>query len=140
MSAAKSSWLNKAADVINSTMQNSWVYGGSYFVLVVLFTFFYTAIIFDPKSISENLQKNGGFIPGIRPGQSTMDFFNFLVVRITLTGAIFLGFIAVLPLITQNATGIATFSVGGTSLLIVVSVVIDTIKQIQAQLSMAEYD
>lgn len=140
MSAAKISWLNKAAEVINNTMQNSWVYGGSYFILVVLFTFFYTAIVFDPKSISENLQKNGGFIPGIRPGQSTMDFFNFLVVRITLTGAIFLGIIAVLPLITQNATGIATFAVGGTSLLIVVSVVIDTIKQIQAQLSMAEYD
>lgn len=140
MSAAKIDWLAKVAETINNIMQNSWVYGGSYFALVVLFTFFYTAIVFDPKSIAENLQKNGGFVPGIRPGQSTMDFFNFLVVRITLTGAVFLGLIAVLPLMTKNITGITTFAVGGTSLLIVVSVVIDIIKQIQAQLSMAEYD
>lgn len=140
MSATKIEWLVNAADSINKIFQGSWVYGGSYFILVVLFTFFYTAIVFDPKTISENLQKNGGFIPGIRPGQSTMDFMNFLMLRITLSGAVFLGIIAVLPLIMKDVSGVATFAVGGTSLLIAVSVVIDTIKQIQAQMVMVEYE
>lgn len=140
MAASKIDWLVRISETINNVMQNSWVYGGSYFFMVVLFTFFYTAIIFDPKSIAENLQKNGGFVPGIRPGQSTIDFLNFIVIRVTLTGSVFLGLIAVLPLLTKNISGITTFAVGGTSLLIVVSVVIDVIKQIQAQLSMAEYD
>lgn len=140
MSATKIEWLVNAADSINRLFQGSWVYGGSYFVLVVLFTFFYTAIVFDPKTISENLQKNGGFIPGIRPGQSTMDFMNFLMLRITLSGAVFLGIIAILPLIMKDVSGVATFAVGGTSLLIAVSVVIDTIKQIQAQMVMVEYE
>lgn len=140
MSAAKISWMTNISDAINNFMQNQWVYGGSYFVLVVLFTFFYTAIIFDPKAISENLQKNGGFIPGIRPGQSTMDFMNFLMTRITLSGAIFLGLIAVLPLAVKDVSGISTFAVGGTSLLIAVAVVIDIIKQIQAQMVMVEYE
>lgn len=140
MSATKIEWLVNAADSINKLFQGSWVYGGSYFILVVLFTFFYTAIVFDPKTISENLQKNGGFIPGIRPGQSTMDFMNFLMLRITLSGAVFLGIIAVLPLIMKDVSGVATFAVGGTSLLIAVSVVIDTIKQIQAQMVMVEYE
>lgn len=140
MSATKIEWLVNAADSINKIFQGSWVYGGSYFVLVVLFTFFYTAIVFDPKTISENLQKNGGFIPGIRPGQSTMDFMNFLMLRITLSGAVFLGIIAILPLIMKDVSGVATFAVGGTSLLIAVSVVIDTIKQIQAQMVMVEYE
>lgn len=140
MSATKIEWLVNAADSINKIFQGPWVYGGSYFVLVVLFTFFYTAIVFDPKTISENLQKNGGFIPGIRPGQSTMDFMNFLMLRITLSGAVFLGIIAVLPLIMKDVSGVATFAVGGTSLLIAVSVVIDTIKQIQAQMVMVDYE
>lgn len=140
MSAAKISWMVKISDAINHFMQNQWVYGGSYFLLVVLFTFFYTAIVFDPKTIAENLQKNGGFIPGIRPGQSTMDFMNFLMTRITLSGAIFLGIIAVLPLAVKDVSGISTFAVGGTSLLIAVAVIIDIIKQIQAQIVMVEYE
>lgn len=140
MSAAKISWMTNISDAINNFMQNQWVYGGSYFVLVVLFTFFYTAIVFDPKAIAENLQKNGGFIPGIRPGQSTMDFMNFLMTRITLSGAIFLGVIAVLPLAVKDVSGISTFAVGGTSLLIAVAVIIDIIKQIQAQMVMVEYE
>lgn len=140
MSATKIEWLTKAAETMNGIFQNSWIYGGSYFVLVVLFTFFYTAIVFEPKAIAENLQKNGGFIPGIRPGQSTMDFMNFLMLRITLSGAVFLGIIAVLPLVVKNVSGISAFAVGGTSLLIAVSVVIDIIKQIQSQMVMVEYD
>lgn len=140
MSAAKIAWLTKMAETINNLSQNSWIYGWSYFILVVLFTFFYTAIVFDPKAISENLQKNGGFIPGIRPGQSTMDFMNHLMLRITLSGAVFLGIIAVMPLIVKDISGITAFAVGGTSLLIAVSVVIDIIKQIQAQMVMMEYD
>lgn len=140
MSATKVEWLIKIAEIMNNLFRNSWVYGGAYFALVVLFTFFYTAIVFEPKAIAENLQKNGGFIPGIRPGQSTMDFMNFLMLRITLSGAVFLGGIAVLPLIVKDVSGISAFAVGGTSLLIAVSVVIDIIKQIQSQMVMVEYD
>lgn len=140
MTAAKISWMTKISEIINKFMQNPLIYGGSYFVLVVLFTFFYTAIVFDPKTIAENLQKNGGFIPGIRPGQSTMDFMNFLMTRITLSGAVFLGVIAVLPLVVKDVSGISAFAVGGTSLLIAVSVIIDIIKQIQSQMVMVEYD
>lgn len=140
MSATKVEWLTKIAEMMNNLFQNSWIYGGSYFALVVLFTFFYTAIVFEPKAIAENLQKNGGFIPGIRPGQSTIDFMNFLMTRITLSGAVFLGVIAVLPLVVKDASGISAFAVGGTSLLIAVSVVIDIIKQIQSQMVMVEYD
>ncbi|KKP98722.1 MAG: Protein translocase subunit SecY [Parcubacteria group bacterium GW2011_GWD2_38_12] len=140
LSATKITWLINAAATVTSLTQNQWIYGGSYFVLVVLFTFFYTAIVFEPKTISENLQKNGGFIPGIRPGQSTTDFMNFLMLRITLSGAIFLGIIAVLPLAVKDVSGISTFAVGGTSLLIAVSVVIEIIKQIQAQMVMVEYE
>lgn len=140
MSATNIEWLSNMAGSINGFFQNPWVYGGSYFVLVVLFTFFYTAIVFEPKAIADNLQKNGGFVPGIRPGQSTMDFINFLMLRITLSGAVFLGIIAVLPLVIKDVSGVSTFAVGGTSLLIVVSVVIDMIKQIQAQMVMVEYE
>lgn len=140
MTAVKISWMTSISEIINKFMQNPWIYGGSYFILVILFTFFYTAIVFDPKTISENLQKNGGFIPGIRPGQSTMDFMNFLMTRITLSGAVFLGIIAVLPLAVKDISGISAFAVGGTSLLIAVSVVIDIIKQIQSQMVMVEYE
>ncbi len=94
---------------------------------------------FDPQQISENLQKSGAFIPGVRPGHSTMQYLARIVTRITLVGALFLGIIAVLPLIMQGFTGGTTFAVGGTALLIVVSVVIDLIKKIDAQIAMREY-
>lgn len=119
---------------------NQWIYGGLYFVLVVLFTFFYTAVTFDPKSVSENLQRQGSFVPGIRPGAPTMEYLNWIVNRITLSGALFLGLIAVLPFIIQGITGIKTITIGGTGILIVVSVVIETIKQIEAQLVMRDYE
>jgi preprotein translocase subunit SecY len=120
-------------------LSNSWVYGGGYFILVFLFTYFYTAVTFDPDQISKNLQKNGAFIPGVRPGQSTSEFISRVLTRITLVGALFLGLIALLPLIVRGLTGITAISVGGTALLIVVSVVIDLIRKIDAQVSIREY-
>ena len=104
-----------------------------------MFTYFYTAVTFDPHSMSENLQKSGAFIPGIRPGQSTEDYISKIVSRITLVGALFLGVIAVLPLIVRAVTGITAIALGGTAMLIVVSVVLDLIKQTDAQISMHEY-
>ncbi len=129
-------WAGK----INDLFANQLFYGLLYFILVVVFTYFYTAVTFDPKSIAENLQRQGGFIPGIRPGVPTMEYLNKISNRITLTGAIFLGVVAVLPFIVQNITGIKTLAIGGTGILIVVSVVIETIKQIEAQLIMRDYE
>jgi preprotein translocase subunit SecY len=131
--------LGTASSWILSTLQNQWVYGIAYFLLVFAFTYFYTAVTFDPNQISENLQKNGAFIPGVRPGQSTAQHVSKILTRLTLFGALFLGIIAVLPLIVQGATGITAFAIGGTALLIVVSVVIDLIKKTEAQISMKEY-
>jgi preprotein translocase subunit SecY len=111
-----------------------------YFVLVVAFTYFYTAVVFDPNKISESLQKQGGYILGIRPGKNTADYLYRIMNRITLSGAVFLGLIAVLPFVIQSFTNIGSISVGGTGLLIVVSVVIETIKQIQGQLAMRDYE
>jgi len=125
---------------VNSLFQNQVFYGSMYFVLIVLFTYFYTAVVFDPVKISENLQKQGGYIPGIRPGKTTADFLYKIMNRITLAGALFLGAIAVLPFIVQGLTNIQTLRIGGTSILIVVSVVIETIKQIEGQLVMRDYE
>jgi preprotein translocase subunit SecY len=122
-----------------NVLNNNWFYGGAYFFLVFIFTYFYTAVTFDPDQISTNLQKNGSFIPGVRPGKSTSDHISRILTRLTLVGALFLGVIAILPLIVAQTTGITAISVGGTSLLIVVSVVIDLIKKIDAQASIREY-
>ena len=119
---------------------NSWVYAIFYFVLVFLFTYFYTAVTFDPDAISKNLQKSGAFIPGIRPGKSTAEFISKVLTRITLVGAIFLGLIAVLPLAMKAITGFVSLTIGGTALLIVVSVILETIKQVQSQVVMREYE
>ena len=97
-------------------------------------------MVFDPVKISENLQKQGGYIPGIRPGKTTADYLFKIMNRITLAGALFLGAIAVLPFIVQGLTNIQTLRIGGTSVLIVVSVVIETIKQIEGQLVMRDYE
>lgn len=136
---ASNPFLLKISDIFITLTNNLWVYGGLYFILVFLFTYFYTAVTFDPESVSTNLQKNGAFIPGIRPGGSTSDYIAKLLNRITLFGAIFLGFIAVLPIIMQSITGISSLALGGTALLIVVSVVLDLVKKIDAQVSMREY-
>lgn len=116
-----------------------WAYGVVYFVLVFLFTYFYTSVTFDPHQISENLQKNGAFIPGVRPGAATADYLAAILTRITLVGALFLGVIAVLPIVMQSITGITTLAIGGTALLIVVSVVLDLVRKIDAQLAIREY-
>lgn len=131
--------IQKISHLLISFTQTSWLYAVLYFILVFLFTYFYTAVTFDPESLSTNLQKNGAFIPGIRPGPSTADYISKVLGRITLLGAVFLGFIAVLPLIMQSLTGIAALALGGTSVLIVVSVVLDLMKKVDAQISMREY-
>lgn len=120
-------------------VNNTWLYSLAYFIFVFLFTYFYTAVTFDPDQLSTNLQKNGAFVPGIRPGTATRDYIAKILNRITLMGAVFLGLIAVLPLIVKSVTGISAFAIGGTALLIVVSVVLDLIKKVEAQLSMREY-
>ncbi len=122
-----------------SFINNHLLYNIAYFLLVFVFTYFYTAVTFDPQTISENLQKSGAFIPGVRPGQSTAEHLSKIVTRITLVGALFLGVIAVLPLILRSYTGITTLAIGGTGLLIVVSVVLDVVKKLDAQVSMREY-
>ncbi|MEK7576750.1 MAG: preprotein translocase subunit SecY [Patescibacteria group bacterium] len=138
---SSNSFVLGISHVLTSFLNNLLLYGISYFLLVFLFTYFYTAVTFDPEAISSNLQKQGGFIPGIRPGPSTTEFLSKLITRITLVGAVFLGVIAVLPLIMQALfSQIQSLTIGGTALLIVVSVVLETIKQIRAQLTLREYD
>ncbi len=134
------SWVASFSQWIIDTFQNQTVYAAMYFLMVFFFTFFYTSVIFKPKEISENLQKQGGFIPGIRPGRHTSDYLGSVMNRIILAGALFLGIIAVLPVIVAPITGIQTLSLGGTSLLITVAVVIETVKQIDAQLVMRDYE
>ncbi len=127
------------AKSLTSFSQTTWLYSIFYFAFVMIFTYFYTAVTFDPHAMSENLQKSGAFIPGIRPGQSTEEYIGRTVSRITLVGAVFLAFIAVLPLVVRAATGITAVALGGTALLIVVSVILDFIKKVDAQISMHEY-
>ncbi len=128
------------ARFVSELFQNQWFYGATYFLMVVLFTYFYTAVVFDPNKISENLQRQGGYVPGVRPGNATADFLSRIINRITLSGSIFLGLIAILPLIVQGITGLTALSIGGTSILIVVSVVIEMVKQIEGQLVMRDYE
>lgn len=118
----------------------TFVYNAVYFLLVFGFTYFYTAIVFDPEKISEEIKKNGGFIPGIRPGKATMDYLNFILVRITLVGALFLGLVAILPAIVQGISGITALTIGGTGVLIIVSVILETTKEVDAMLVMRNYD
>ncbi len=131
--------LLSISSVLVKFTQTSVLYAVLYFIFVFLFTYFYTAVTFDPEALSTNLQKNGAFIPGIRPGASTANYISNVLTRITLLGAVFLGFIAVLPLIMQHITGISSLALGGTSILIVVSVVLELIKKVDAQVSMREY-
>jgi len=137
---ARTEWLASAARWVLTALSNQGVYGGLYFLLVFAFTYFYTSVIFHPDKIAENLQKQGGFIPGIRPGKPTSDYLNVVINRLNLFGAAFLGSIAVLPLFVRGAGGSQMMAIGGTSLLIVVSVVIESIKQIEAQVTMRQYD
>lgn len=134
-------WLATLARYLRDIFTDgTWIYGLSYFLLVVVFTYFYTAVTFNPKNVAENLQKMGGFIPGIRPGRPTSEYLFFILNRVLLIGAVFLGVIAVAPTAIQGLTDIRTFTIGGTSILIVVSVLLETIRQIESQLVMREYE
>lgn len=139
LSQANSQAIRDAAAGIESLFTNNIFYGAVYFLLVVAFTFFYTSIVFQPDQVAENLQKQGGFIPGLRPGKETASYLNFTVSRITLAGALFLGLVAVLPFLVQSATRTQTLALGGTSLLIITAVIIETMRQFQAQVAMHTY-
>lgn len=132
--------IASAAMYVRDMFNNQTIYISLYFLMVFLFTYFYTEIVFDAKAVSENLQKHGGFIPGIRPGNSTAEYLSKISNRITFVGALFLALIAVLPVIGQTVTHVSTFAVGGASVLIIVGVVLDTIRQIDSQLTMRDYE
>jgi len=127
-------------ELVAGFFNNIFLYSFFYFILVVVFTYFYTSITFNPEEISKNLQQSGGFIPGIRPGQATAQVISKVVRRTTLFGALFLGVIAILPNLTQIFTGIQALTIGGTALLIVVSVALEVLKQIESQLTVREYE
>ena len=137
--ASESVRLQAIGESLAWFMQSGWLYAGVYFLMVVLFTYFYTAVTFDPEAVATNLQKNGAFVPGIRPGVSTTEYIGKIVSRITLMGALFLGIVAVLPVIMQQITGVSTLAIGGTAVLIVVSVILDILKKIEGQVSMRQY-
>jgi len=141
LSASSNEALRNVATTIAMWLNPTGIlYNGLYFFLVVGFTYFYTAVIFNPKKIADEIQKYGGFIPGIRPGTPTASYLNYILTRITLVGAIFLGVIAILPTVAQSFTNMQNLLLGGTGILIVVSVVLETIKAIEAQLVMRNYD
>jgi preprotein translocase subunit SecY len=132
--------VQSVSQFLIQVFNNQWIYGMFYFLLVFAFTYFYTAVTFDPQSIADNLQKQGGFVLGMRPGRPTAEFLYKVVSRITLVGGVFLGLVAVLPIIITALFNIQTLTLGGTSLLIVVSVVLETMKQVDSQMVMREYE
>jgi preprotein translocase subunit SecY len=140
MSGSANETMANIGNSIQVFFANNFYYGAIYFILVAMFTYFYTAVIFDPQKISANLQRQGGYIQGIRPGKETADYLGKIVNRITLAGALFLGIIAVLPIIVQSFTNSSSLSVGGARILIVVSVVIEIVKQIDSQLMTHDYE
>jgi preprotein translocase subunit SecY len=117
----------------------SWVYWALYFIMVVAFTFFYALVIFQQQNIAENLQRQNGFIPGIRPGRPTHQYLSGVLVRITVAGALFLGLVAILPFFVKTLTGFQTLTIQSTAMLIVVGVALDTMRQLEAQLIMRNY-
>ncbi|MBU0750262.1 preprotein translocase subunit SecY [Patescibacteria group bacterium] len=131
--------LDTASAWYTAFSANPWSHGAVYFGLVVMFTYFYTSITFEPKRVADNLQKSGAFIPGVRPGRETENYIGKVVNRITLPGALFLGTVAVIPFIIQGITGITAILVGGTALLIAVQVLLDLVRKVDAQVSLREY-
>ena len=129
-----------ARDLVRFFSPGSLLYNVFYFLLVLGFTYFYTAVIFNPQKIADQIKKNGGFIPGIRPGQSTIEYLDRIINRLTLVGALFLGLVAILPSLAQAITGVTTMTIGGTGILIVVSVILETSRQVEAQLVMRNYE
>jgi len=139
LAAAGFSWAVSANLAYAAFAANPWANGAVYFVLVVMFTYFYTSITFEPHKVAENLQKTGAFVPGVRPGRETEAYIGSVVNRITLPGSLFLGAIAVVPFVVQGLTGISAILIGGTALLIVVTVLLDLIRKVDAQTSLREY-
>jgi len=137
---ARTVWIVHGAKFVGDVFNNQLYYGIAYFVLVVLFTYFYTGIVFKPSEIAENLQKQSGYVPGIRPGTETKEYLSNVITRITFFGALFLGVIAILPYIVQSVTNITTIALGGTGILIIVSVVVETMRQLDSQIKMHTYD
>ncbi len=131
---------NFANFIVDAFNQNNVVYWLFYFVMVIAFTYFYTDVIFRQQNLAEVLQQQGGFIPGIRPGKKTEDYLNGVLRRITLVGAVFLGLVAIMPFLVGDLTETTTLVITSTGLLIVVGVVLDTMKQLQAQLAMRHYE
>jgi len=133
--------IAQLANALSSAFNpNCFLYNVVYFILVIGFTYFYTAIIFNPQKISDEIQKYGGFIPGIRPGTPTANYLNYILTRITLAGAVFLGLVAVLPSLVQGVSNVATLTIGGTGVLIVVSVVLETARQFETLLVSRSYE
>ena len=137
---ARGGFIGHAATTIITLFNNQLIYGIVYFVLVFGFTYFYTSVIFNPQKMAENLQRQGAFILGIRPGKQTEEYLQKTMTKLLFSGALFLGIIAILPVIARAVTGSQTLIIGGTGLLIVVSVAIETTKQAASQLKMHEYD
>lgn len=137
---AQSAWLRDASNWVILTFQNQTVYGILYFTFVFIFTYFYSSVVFKPDQVAQNLQNQGGFIPGIRPGEATKSYLSYVANRILFTGAVFLATIAVLPIVLQETLQTGSLVLGAASLLIVVAVVIDMVKQIEAQLTMRDYE
>jgi preprotein translocase subunit SecY len=133
-------WIRSTADfVANGFSPNGVPYYLMVFLLVVIFTFFYTLVIFQQQNLAENLQKQGGFIPGIRPGRPTQEYIMRVLVRITWAGGIFLGLVAVAPFFLTRLTNVQALTISSTGLIIVVGVVLDTMRQLESQLMMRDY-
>ena len=134
-------FINSVATFFADTLDPSrFPYWAAVFVLVVIFTFFYTLVIFQQQNLAESLQRNGGFIPGIRPGQPTQEYLNRVIVRVTWGGALFLGGIAIIPFFVTQLTEVRALTLSSTSLLIMVGVALDTMRQLEAQLMMRNYE
>ena len=127
------------SEKVTAFFQNQELYAIIYFALVFVFTYFYTAVTFDPDAMSKNLQRTGAFIPGIRPGTHTSEYLGKLITRLTFAGALFLGLVAVLPMVMQIITGMSTLAIGGTALLIAISVIIDIVRRVDSQVSLRQY-
>jgi preprotein translocase subunit SecY len=134
-------WLQDVSQwVIDWFQPRSWGFIIFTFVLVIIFTFFYTVVIFQQQNLAENLQKQGGFIPGIRPGRPTAEYIMRVLIRITWAGAIFLGIVAIIPTLATRFTDVQSMTLSSTGLIIVVGVVLDTMRQLEAQLMMRDYE
>jgi len=138
---ARSEWLRTVAHQIQAFFSNNYYYAIVFFVLVIAFTYFYTSVIFKPDQVAENLQKQGSFVPGVRPGHETSRYIRTILYRVTTTGALFLAAVAVVPFLLQaTTTEFKTLAIGGTGILIIVAVAIDTMNQIKSQMVSQTYD